>query len=50
MLDSRSDPGGWMKFDKLVEGYQHAYHTTPPPTNDFSVICDQIIFVKKPVQ
>jgi len=48
--DNRYDVHVSLKFDKLVDGYQTAYHTSPPPTNDFSVLCDQIIFVRKPIK
>jgi len=48
--DNRYDVHVSLKFDPLIEGYRTAYHTAPPITKDFSVICDQIIFVKKPVQ
>jgi len=48
--DNRYDVFVSMKFDKLVDGYKPSYHTSPRPTQDFSVLCDQIIFVKKPVK
>jgi hypothetical protein len=48
--DNRYDVFVSLKFDKLVDGYKPAYHTVPKPIQDFSVLCDQIIFVKKPVK
>lgn len=48
--DNRYDVYVSLKFTPKLADYRHyPHHSVPPPEVDFSVLCDQIIFVKKTV-